>query len=157
MLLVQVSLGHFCFGGENDCMPSMLKRSAGISLDTFRALIISSQKEEADTASPGNFMFMPMMAMGVVLSVVAMIAVFGMVLKLNGYKLCQRLVTSFPGADAPRLDNKVCGRLPEMVASTVQVWEFDTCKLDSLKRRSRSFAKYNGRLAENRFHIGHDP
>jgi len=98
-----------------------------------------------------------MMAIGVVLSVVAMIAVSGMVLKLNGYKLCQRLVTFVPRADAPKLYNKVCGRLPEMVASTVQVWKFDTCKLNSLKRRSRSFAKYNGRLAENRFHLGHDP
>ena len=58
-------------------------------------------------------MFMPMMAMGVVLSVVAMIAVFGMVLKLNVYKLFQRLVTFVPGADVPRLDNKVCGRLPD--------------------------------------------
>lgn len=55
----------------------MLNRSEGISFDTFLALITSSQKACADTASPGNFMFMPMMAIGVVLSV-AMAAVYGM-------------------------------------------------------------------------------
>ena len=59
-------------------MPSMLNRSAGISLDTFLAPITSSQKACADTASPGNFMFMPIMAMGIVLSVAAMVAVYAM-------------------------------------------------------------------------------
>jgi hypothetical protein len=40
----------------------MLNLSDGISFDTFLALMSSSQKACADTASPGNFMFMPMMA-----------------------------------------------------------------------------------------------
>lgn len=51
-----------------DLVPSILNRSAGISLDTFLALIIRSQKVSVETALPGNFMFMPIMAMGVVLS-----------------------------------------------------------------------------------------
>jgi hypothetical protein len=81
----------------------MLNRSDGISFDTFLALISSSQKACADTASPGNFMFMPMMAMGVVLSV-AMVAI---------YNMCNSL-----SPIASRYYVKVGGALFETVADT---------------------------------------
>ncbi|KAH8631274.1 Compactin diketide synthase [Alternaria alternata] len=81
----------------------MLNLSDGISFDTFLALMSSSQKACADTASPGNFIFMPMMAMGVVLSV-AMVAI---------YNLCNSL-----SPIASRYCVKVGGALFETVADT---------------------------------------
>lgn len=77
----------------------MLNRSAGISLDTFLPLITSSQKACDDTASPGNFMFMPMMAMGIVLSV-AMAVVYGMPVQALETQICQRSETVPLCADA---------------------------------------------------------
>lgn len=91
-------------------MQSILKRSAGISLDTFLALMISSQNDCAETASPGNFMFMPMMAMGIVLSPPMIAVCYGISIWAQGIPGLRRPVLVLWKMDASTFQEESVGK-----------------------------------------------